>query len=337
MKTIKIDFKYFFEGFDKEDNFFTNCLRKEYNVIISDNPDYMFYSVYPETVAKRDIHKQGDIIKKISPSLYILLRKLYSKFRFSSDLKNVVIPDGDFIKIYYAAEGEEIKTDGCDYVIASYPSEEINNKKYVEIQNHLINNFRFGDDLQLPYNREIDFERIKKEKIKFCNFIYSQEIPFRNKFFKLLNKYKQIDSPGRCMTNMGSISESNARDSRRSKDWAKEKLEFIKPYKFTIAFENGIDNGFTTDKLVHPFLVNSIPIYIGNSKVGKRFNTKRFINYHDFNNMDEFIEHIKKVDNDDNLWKDYLEQPIFKTKEQYYLSSRKRAIKELKNIIESRK
>lgn len=336
-KTIKIDFKNFFESFDKEDNFITNYLRPSYEVVISDKPDYMFYSVYAETIPTRDIHKQGDMIKKISPALYLFLRKLYSKFRFRSELKKIGAPEGDFVKIYYAAEGEEPTTDECDWVIAAYPYEEINDIKYIEIPNHLINDFRFGDDLQLPFKREIDFEKIKKEKSKFCNFIYSQEIPFRNKFFKDLSKHKKIDSPGRCMTNMKPIAESNARDSRRSINWAEEKLEFLKPYKFTIAFENGLDNGFTTDKLVHPFLVNSIPIYMGNSKVDKRFNTESFINYHDFNNMDEFIEHIKKVDSDDKLWKHYLEQPIFKTKEQYYLSSKLRVINLLTQIIENGK
>ena len=47
-KTIKINFKDFGTGSDPNDNYFTNILRMRYNVVISDNPYYIFYSVYPE-------------------------------------------------------------------------------------------------------------------------------------------------------------------------------------------------------------------------------------------------------------------------------------------------
>lgn len=44
MKKIKIKFVDFFDGFDKEYNEFIDVLRKRYDVEISDNPDYIFYS-----------------------------------------------------------------------------------------------------------------------------------------------------------------------------------------------------------------------------------------------------------------------------------------------------
>ena len=47
-KTIKINFKYFGARIYAGNNFFTMLLKKKYHVVISDNPDYMFYSVYPE-------------------------------------------------------------------------------------------------------------------------------------------------------------------------------------------------------------------------------------------------------------------------------------------------
>ncbi|MBU1501481.1 MAG: hypothetical protein KJ905_01765 [Nanoarchaeota archaeon] len=47
-KTIKINFKYFGTGSDPNNNYFTNILRVRLNVVIIDNPGYVFYSVYPE-------------------------------------------------------------------------------------------------------------------------------------------------------------------------------------------------------------------------------------------------------------------------------------------------
>jgi len=114
------------------------------------------------------------------------------------------------------------------------------------------------------------------------------------------------------MTNMPPISLGDPKKSRLSKNWFEEKLEFIKPYKFTIAFENQSNPGYITEKLTHPMLVNSIPIYFGHKDVDKDFNTKSFINYNDFKNMKDFIKHIIKVDNDDNLYEEYLKQPWYK-------------------------
>jgi hypothetical protein len=200
------------------------------------------------------------------------------------------------------------------------------------LSDYKLNNFGSPD-----LKRNINFEKIKKEKTKFCNFIYSQEVAERNAFFKKLNKYKKIDAPGKCMNNMPPIgSYADSKKSRLSVSWVKEKLDFIRPYKFTIAFENASKPGWVTEKLTQPMLVNSIPIYFGHSEVKRDFNTKSFINYHDFNNMNKFIEHIIKVDNDDKLYREYLEQPFFNSKEAYDFSRTDRIVKRLKEIIESK-
>ena len=334
MKTIKINFQDFWEGFDKENNYFIDTLRETYKVIISDDPQFMFFSVFPN-VKRIDLNvsSKGDFIRKISPKLYILSKKVYS---FLLNKKRVInYPEGNFVKIFYASEGILPEMIKCDYAFVTTYNESSEDLNCFRIPPHIIFDYPLHKELALFSDRKIDFEKIKKDKTKFCNFIYSQDINCRNNFFKKLSKYKRIDSPGRCMNNMKAISMENSRSSRVSSDWVKTKLNFLKPYKFTIAFENTIRDGWTTEKLTHPLFVNSIPIYIGNKKVADDFNTKRFINYHDFKNMKEFIEHIKKVDTDDDLWKQYLEQPIFKTSNQTYFNSHKRIKDKLNEIIET--
>ncbi len=330
----------FWEGFDPQNNFFTNLLRKNYNVLIDDNPNYLFYSVYSKSSKNiPNLSKKGDFVREISPEVYIILRKIYSKimdvFYKESEIKH---PKGNFIKIFYGAEKVKPDMSKCDFAFSIFFEEEINHPHYMRIPTHVLVDFLFGEKETLPLKRKIDFNKIKREKVKFCNFIYSQDVSFRNKFFKQLSKYKRVDSPGRCMNNMPPIgSYENAKKSRISLNWTKEKLNFIKDYKFTIAFENEIVDGYTTEKLVHPLLVNSIPIYFGNKKVGRDFNKKSFINCHDFRKRRDFINYIIKVDNDEELYKQYLKQPIFKNKEQYFFNSKERIIKRLNEIIESKK
>jgi len=312
-KTIKINFYNFWGGLDPKDNFFTNLLRKRYKVTISDDPDYVFYSVYPSMHSPRNIDKIGNIIRKISPKLYLSSRKLFTKF-YNFLVRNSNKPEfkKKMVKIFYGAEHTKPNMNECDWAFGTHFEEEINHPRYMRLMNHLMTDYKLKNIGNPPIKKNINIKKIKKEKTKFCNFIYSQDVPFRIEFFKKLSKYKHIDAPGRSMNNMPPISSGDPKKSRLSKNWSKEKLKFIRPYKFTIAFENFAGSGWVTEKLTHPMLVNSIPIYFGHNDVNKDFNTKSFINYNDFKNMKELINHIIKVDNDNRLYEKYLKQPWYK-------------------------
>lgn len=336
--TIKIDFKYFWETFNKEDNFFTNVLRRNYNVVISDSPEYLFYSVFPEIKETKDLSKKGEFIKKFSPKLYIFLRKLYSKSRSIFKPNKLLVPKGNFVKIFCGAEHTLPNMNECDWAFTPHFQENVNHPRHLRIPAYMLSDFMLKEFGSPDLKAKIDFNKIKREKKKFCNFIYSQDITKRNEFFKILSRYKKIDSPGRCMNNLPPIgSYTDSKKSRLSVSWVKEKLGFLKPYKFTIAFENYSKPGWVTEKLTQPMLVNSLPIYFGHPEVKRDFNTKSFLNSNDFNNMDEFIEHIIKVDKDDKLYRQYLEQPKYPNKEAYEFSRIDRIEKRLKEIIESKK
>jgi hypothetical protein len=57
--------------------------------------------------------------------------------------------------------------------------------------------------------------------------------------------------------------------------------------------------------------VNSIPIYWGNPKIEKEFNTKSFVNYYDFNGFDEMLEFIIDIDENNDKYLNMLNQPWF--------------------------
>jgi hypothetical protein len=146
-------------------------------------------------------------------------------------------------------------------------------------------------------NKEKCFKTLNDKK-KFCCMVVSNpNCKERNDFFHELSKYKKVDSGGRFLNNTGLPVEN--------------KMEFIKDYKFVIAFENSSYPGYTTEKLIEPFLVNSIPIYWGNPVVGKDFNTKSFINIEDVSQFDGAIKKIIELDNDDEKYLAMLNQPCF--------------------------
>jgi hypothetical protein len=51
-KSIKINFADFWPGFIKEDNYFTQVLSQRYDVQLSDDPDFLFYSCYGKEYLK---------------------------------------------------------------------------------------------------------------------------------------------------------------------------------------------------------------------------------------------------------------------------------------------
>jgi hypothetical protein len=147
------------------------------------------------------------------------------------------------------------------------------------------------------------------EKRQFCNFIYSNPgngklSLTRQDFCKKLTAYRRVDCPGRVLNNM-----RNAIEPRKG-NWTAGKLEFIKNYKFTIAFENSDSIGYTTEKLIHPLLANSVPIYCGNRNViADGFNPCAFINGNDFDSLDDLVKYVIELDQDDEKYLKILREP----------------------------
>ena len=155
----------------------------------------------------------------------------------------------------------------------------------------------YEDDWIKAINKHLCIDFNSYHKRKFCNFVYSNSNADkkREEFFRLLGAYKTVDLGGRYLNNIGKCVEN--------------KLSFQQQYKFSIAFENASAPGYTTEKLMQAFAAGTIPIYWGNPLIAEEFNTKAFINCHDYNSFEDVIEIVKKVDNDDSLYYSYLKEP----------------------------
>lgn len=252
---LKIDVTNFWKGFREREiyhDYFFNLIRERYDVEFSDNPDVLFFSVFPDDLKD---HRN-----------YHCLKIFYNG-------ENVSPPDYEY-----------------DY---SFSFEETDEK-----------NFQLPNFVRHPFFQEFRKQKFSAwarelrnfPKTKFCNFIYSNGNARERKIFcQKLHDYKPVDCPGRVLNNMAPLAPG----------W-NEKLNFIKQYKFTIAFENESAPNYTTEKIYHPLLVKSIPIYWGNPEIAKYFNPASFINCHDYDNFDQVVARIKEIDNDANLYRQYL-------------------------------
>lgn len=328
-KTIKINFKYFWPEFNPENNLFTNLLRKKYNVIISGKPDFMFFGIFSP---KSTIFQKLAVFlnKRIKTRAYYYyftrpIKKMLLKIRRTPGIK------GNFVKIYYSGDIINLDMSQCDWAFTFRHDEEVNHPRHMRLPNYILK----GSAKKLIESKKIPLSEIKKEKTKFCNFLYFHHVPLRDEFFKKLNKYKKVDAPGKCMNNIPPLgNKKDCRDSRFSNNWYEEKLKFLKPYKFTIAFENTSYPGYVDEKIYQAMVANSIPIFWGDPLIHKDFNVKSFINVHNFKNMDEVIKRIIEIDQDDKLYEEMLKQPWLPNNKPTKWFDENRILKRLVEIVE---
>ena len=159
------------------------------------------------------------------------------------------------------------------------------------------------------WERKKDYYIIKNNtRIYFCAYMYSYDLQYRVDLYNFISKYKKIDALGKSCSNIEETDRFVYNDQITYNDIAIEK--YLK-YKFVLALENTICDGYITEKIINPILANSIPIYAGPKDVFEIINKKRVIYVYDFNNYTELLDYIIKVDNDDNLYNSIISEEIF--------------------------
>ncbi|MES2417970.1 MAG: glycosyltransferase family 10 [Bacteroidota bacterium] len=216
-------------------------------------------------------------------------------------------------KVFFT--GENIRPDfkSCDFAFSfDYP---------VTDKNYRLPLYALYDDVTKLVNRKIDAKAELLRKKKFCCFIVSNPSnQIRNDFFLALSRHKHVESAGTVFNNIGGTIEN--------------KRDFIKDYKFVIAFENSSYPGYVTEKIFEPLLEDCVPIYWGDKLIHKDFNPARFINCHDFENFEAVIQHILAVDADDTAYLKYLNASVFNEDKLPSFLDNKNIMIQLDNIIQ---
>ena len=150
--------------------------------------------------------------------------------------------------------------------------------------------------------KEIRNNVIKNPRKKFCAAVISDVFPefndfFRLEFIKKLNNYKIVDMGGRYNNTVGGP--------------VKDKINFLSNYKFSIAMENSKADGYSTEKIIDSFLSGTIPIYYGDYMVDEYINPKAFILIMGTIDLEQKIEFIKRIDNDDELYRRIMKEEVF--------------------------
>ncbi len=218
------------------------------------------------------------------------------------------------LKVFYTGENRRPNFRHCNFSI----SFDIDSYQKRNLRWPLYQLYTDIKQLTLPKNPKAIINR----KTKFCNFIYSnKKAKMRIKFFKKLSRYKKVDSGGSVLNNLNYK--------------VTDKLSFIQDYKFTIAFENFSYPGYTTEKILQPMQVHSVPIYWGNPYVHHDFNPKSFICVHDYKNLDQVVERIIELDQNENKYLEIVNESYFTNNTVPEHLQEERLLSFLKEIVHS--
>jgi len=193
-------------------------------------------------------------------------------------------------RIFYTGENVRPDFSQCDF---AFTFDHLDDPRHYRLPLYRL----YFEDSQLTQVREVD--AIVREKRKFCNMVVSNpQADERIGFFQRLSRHRAVDSGGKVLNNVGGP--------------VPDKLAFIRNYKFTLAFENACYPGYTTEKLVQPWVEGSVPIYWGNPRVAEEFNQRSFINVNDFPDWNAAIRYILRVDQDEQIYRSHLQAPLFR-------------------------
>jgi hypothetical protein len=208
-------------------------------------------------------------------------------------------------KVYYTGENIRPNFNECDYSITfDFNSHDGKNIRFpVWMLNiDFFDKKTYGNpEYLVPPDFITNFKSnpyYNAEKKHFCSIITTALPNRRDEMVNKLNDKKTVDGYGPAF-------------NKERIYGIDKKLEIISKYKFNICFENSITPGYYTEKLVDARVAGTVPIYYSDSNVNVDFNVKGILNLNDYNSMEEFVEKIMEVDNNQSLYEEMINEPIF--------------------------
>ena len=198
------------------------------------------------------------------------------------------------IKIAYYTENNIPDFNVADYAIGQTHINYLD--RYLRIPYLLGLSYNFSNS-KMFLLRKLAIKNKRREK--FCAAVISNNRSysrFRLNFINELNKYKKVDMGGKYNNNVGKVI---------------DKVKFLTNYKFSIAMENSEGDGYLSEKIIQSFMAGTIPIYYGDYMVDEYINPNCYILIRGVKDMKKKIEYIKKIDQDENLYKKIIRQNLF--------------------------
>ncbi len=303
MKTIRITRQGFpNHGQHSWMSYFKFILSKKYNVIIdSENPDIVIHS---------DLSYNAEQIDTYTG-------KLPTNYTNQDKNKKFIYVSGEVANFKGPVESAENQW--------SIGYNKFDHPRYLRQPSCAFDVWTLFDESRLTDNplswltEKRNFNLIKNRNTRFCSITQASNNEFRGLIFDKLNEYKEVTSSGPWRQNIDPSEELNKYQwmnsiyiGRNDGLTYREKINFFNKFKFNISIHYTNTDYILQEKIFHSYFSGAIPIFFGNRFILEEgFNPNSFINLHDYSNLDDFLELVKEIDNNEELWKKYIEEPIY--------------------------
>ena len=251
--------------------------------------------------------KYNFVWSKEKPQYVIVSEHIYYKNKYFKELKKYF--NEGLILIYWAGECIAPDMNIFDYAVCWDINMQLNDRIVrVPPAKEFFSSFVISDrDNGITKEKA---EELFEKKNKFCCFIYSnpQAHFMRDAIFYKISEYKRVDSLGKHLNNVGT--EGTGYENHR-----KETTTLKDNYKFSIAAENAVYDGYVSEKLLTSLQAHTVPIYFGSPYISEQFNPEAFIDVNKFDNLDGLLDEVRRIDASKEAWCNMIRQP-WQTEEQ---------------------
>ena len=170
-----------------------------------------------------------------------------------------------------------------------------------------------------PSNHSKSLQKHREHVIKWFNNNHSQNFDlFGAEWDVSVSKYRAI----RFIRKMLNISENNSTSVRHVyRGTVENKWDTMSAYKFVFTFENSGYPNLITEKIFDAIYAGSVPIYFGAPNITDYINSSLFIDYKDFENMENLYDYL--INLTDDAYLSYIEsgKSFFESLEYHRFSS----------------
>jgi alpha(1,3/1,4) fucosyltransferase len=273
---MKINFVDFWPNFLKHDNYFFRLLSQKYKVEIDEvDPDIVFMSCFGVDKLK------------------------YANHRCK--------------KIFFSGENSELKREQFEYDLTLTFDETSGKNIYLPLFILFINWFDVPYDphRDISYLADLnellepleDSKKLLQTKTNGCCFLAKNpSAKERVQFCQEAQKQFKVDCAGPVLNNYPEI---GGRGDQI------EKIDFIRSYRSTIAFENSKHPGYLTEKALHGFCTRCVPVYWGANAIFRYFNNN-YIWVVGESDWPEAIQQTKRIIESDDEYLEMVSRPAMR-------------------------
>lgn len=271
MKKVKIRFSGMTGNFNPKDNFIVDILKKHYEIELSENPDYLIYSVNSKDYLNYQCIRIFFTPENIIPDFNIC--------DYAIGFSNIIFDDR-YIRLPL-------------YLVDSFA---------------VYSNDNYGGDLERALNKHLYADAYIKNKTDFCSFVYSNSKAAccRKKVFDALSNYKKVNSGGLYLNNIGGRVENKTQFQSRHRFVLAFENSSTPGYtteKIIGAFAAGAIPIYWGDPEIEKTFNKDSFINCNRYGLDSNGNSEEAI--------EQILDVVKKIDKDDKLYAQYLKEPAF--------------------------